>query len=159
MGSAIALTTTAVPLDTKWFCILEPQPHVPSHMPTPFLSCLQGTQQAKLSMTTLFELSHNCTLKLCSAAVKQPVHDCMHQTRLDAEVLTQGWPLEPLHPRSLKCHDRACRAQSPRCDRQAFAFGASMCSNSAQTETADQDETATICHDHQSNFTWSRVSA
>lgn len=113
----------------------------------PFLPARNATSKSQHDNT--LELSHNCTLKLCSAAVKQPVHDCMHQTRLDAEVLTQGWPLEPLHPRSLICHDRACRVQSPRCDHQAFAFGASMCSTSAQTETADQDETATICRDHQ----------
>lgn len=72
----------------------------------------------------------------------------------DVRVFTQGWLLEPLHPRSLKCHDRACQVQSPRFAHQAFASGASMCSVSAQQTAGEK----VSCSHHQS-FICSSIDA
>ena len=74
----------------------------------------------------------------------------------DVRILTQGWPLEPLHPKSRKCHGRACQVQNPRFAHQAFASGASMCSVSAPQTAISQSFRGRCKHSTSSGWCHSR---
>ena len=59
--------------------------------------------------------------------------------QMQGKVLTLGWTLAPLHPRSQRCHGRASLGRSPRCAHPACAFGASRCSISASWRHRSHD--------------------